>query len=480
MRRLVPPLLLATACGTDAPAGELPVAADTGASDACALDWSAPPTAWALPPDMPLPVAEHPDATCDADGLGAWVLRDMDGDGLVDLLVTRDCADATVGDVAWRVHRGTGAGFGAGEAWTLPESGDASADTWATTELAEPSCADGAGRSAYTLRDLDGDARPDLVELSTCAEDLDVSAWRLHRNVGDGFAPPVDWPVPGDEVDLHALRPTLACDGTVDLPAWDLLDLDGDARPELVRLAVCDGSVQVAGWTVWHNDGAGFAEAGSPWAPPPGIEADRLRHDVAECADQEPVPAWFLEDLDGDGRPDFVVPEDCLDPDVGTTRWGWHRNDGDGFDATRASWNLPGVYRARSFATAPTADEGCLGGRGAAWALLDADGAGAPDLVVMDDCLGGLLGDTHWRVHVAEADGYSVAAAALLPTGYTARAFSPPAADAPDCSRTVSRPAWAPVSLDGDGRPDLVVTAACDDPDVGVATWRAHLSGCSG
>jgi hypothetical protein len=40
-----------------------------------------------------------------ASGNQHWATLDLDGDGLVELVVTRDCLDPAVGETRWNVHK---------------------------------------------------------------------------------------------------------------------------------------------------------------------------------------------------------------------------------------------------------------------------------------------------------------------------------------------------------------------------------------
>src|SRR4029077_11681462 len=110
--------------------------------------------------------------------------------------------DTSVGQSRWIVYRNTGTGFGAPADFALPTgfnkggfyslSGDLDCDAF--NSINQP---------RYTVTDLDGDRKPDLVLTMACdpmtfMRDTSVGTrrWIVHRNTGTGFGAPADFGLP--------------------------------------------------------------------------------------------------------------------------------------------------------------------------------------------------------------------------------------------------------------------------------------------
>ncbi len=170
------------------------------------------------------------------DGNKQWVTFDIDGDGLVELVQT---ADPTTGKVwgagtaaqSWKVYKKDGWGFSQTPIiWPVPDSGHIDGFDSAT--------GGGAGRQWVTL-DLDGDGKPDLVQTSIPSANKVWGAgtsspyWKLYRNLGAGFATTAtNFAVPDGGADGF-----FAITSGSSNRYWTLLDLDGDARLDLVQTA---------------------------------------------------------------------------------------------------------------------------------------------------------------------------------------------------------------------------------------------------
>ncbi len=171
----VPDLVVTSLC-SGGPIGRMRWAVHLGGAGG--FDDSA--TAWSLPSYAPgaFLTPEGP-ASCTPAAQPRYVLRDADGDGMLDLIVTGLCSGAgPLGRSEWAVHVNTGTGFGAALSWALPpdypgtDLGDVHTVSCATT-----------GGPRYDVRDLDGDGIMDLVATSRCsgAGPLGADYWYLHR-----------------------------------------------------------------------------------------------------------------------------------------------------------------------------------------------------------------------------------------------------------------------------------------------------------
>jgi hypothetical protein len=122
--------------------------------------------------------------------------------------------------------------------------------------------------TTFSLIDINGDARPDLVTTASVSSVPATPHWDVALNTGSGFAPEAPWAVPAlSRQDLtRAWHPT---------HAYQVMDLDGDGRPDLVRAR--DPQTDVPGqwqtyggasmphWRVYRGQEAGFAAEPTEW-----------------------------------------------------------------------------------------------------------------------------------------------------------------------------------------------------------------------
>ncbi|MCY1047622.1 toxin glutamine deamidase domain-containing protein [Corallococcus sp. bb12-1] len=176
------------------------------------------------------PVTLKSNAAC---GVGLWVttsdsqlvkcgLADVNGDGLLDRV-----EDSTV-------SLGTGSGFSVATL-TLPgslsvqENAQERICTWPNPDppLSTPY---GSGQT-QGLRDLTGDGIPDYVASGIVNSTVQ---WTVAVGTGAGFAPAVNISVVGSAFSLS--NQTERCDGLTSNTTSGLYDLNGDGKPEVVRL----------------------------------------------------------------------------------------------------------------------------------------------------------------------------------------------------------------------------------------------------
>jgi hypothetical protein len=334
-----------------------------------------------------------------------------------------------------------------------------------------------------------------------------------------------------------------AADCTSGKPLTTLTDLTGDGLPDLVELEDCtDDTVGTDHWRVWPGTGAGF-EDGIDWALPAGYATHSFDGTLELQADCDAgTPAFFVDELTGDGVPDLVVTWSCTDETIGDTVWAVYPGGESGFGAVE-SWSLPtgtvvGAWRA------PTVDAVCTKGDSPAWSLTDLDGDHTIDLVVTSSCVESQVGRSWWDVYFggagaltdlsrwdipedvrATVTGRSMADCGssapvfflaqvdgergsdlVVPSGCTSlgsdwevypgsrdgfeasRAYAAPfesgdvvnlpEQEEPNC--TSSLPAWRYDDLDGDDRADLLFVASCSEAGVGDAWWTVAFGGDEG
>jgi hypothetical protein len=199
-----------------------------------------------------------------------YSLFDFDGDERPDLVITQSCKDATVGVSKWLMYQNTGAGFAATATDLALPSGYAGLA--GSTEPVPFGTLDGtvfcgpvADVPQYSLFDLDGDGRPDLVITQSCTDaTVGVSRWLSYPNTGSGFAAAAtDLPLPTgyaglagstEPVPFGAPYGTVFCGTVADVPQYTLFDFDGDHRPDLVMTQQCtDPLTGTAHWVIYRG-----------------------------------------------------------------------------------------------------------------------------------------------------------------------------------------------------------------------------------
>jgi hypothetical protein len=352
------------------------------------------------------------------------------------------------------------------------------AGSFGTTAAAPPCGA--TGTPTYALADLTGDGRPDLIVTHVCGDGaVGDTTWRLHAAGGSGFADaPTAFALPsgyaaGSFAQISAAPPC----GPSGTPTYALADIDGDRRPDLIVTHVCgDAATGDTQWIVHPAGDAGFGGART-WQLPTGYAAGSfgLVSGAPPCGPNG-TPTYALTDLDGDHRPDLVVTHVCGDGAIGDTRWALHRGQDGGF-AAAAAYALPTGYPTGSFGLISAAPA-CGASGTPTYALADVGGDGVADLVVTSACGNGALGTSHWDVHAGGTGGFAATADPIsLPAGYPAGSFGRLAA-APACGPN-GTPTYALTDIDGDHRPDLVVTHVCGDAATGDTRWLVHTNTCA-
>src|SRR5206468_846358 len=157
-----------------------------------------------------------------------------------DLVLTSRCSDAATGVTKWLVHHNDGTGFATTPTdFTLPQG-------FVTADGSVPfaglsgtlSCTGGANLPEYTVVDLNGDLRPDLVMFARCSDSLTGrTTWGLHRNTGSAFAIRETFALPSGYT-VNAGLPFPAFSGRQDCSGgrlgWAALDMNGDLKPDLL------------------------------------------------------------------------------------------------------------------------------------------------------------------------------------------------------------------------------------------------------
>jgi hypothetical protein len=332
----------------------------------------------------------------------------------------------------WRVHLGTGTEFlDAGVTWAVPSGGRVSStgeDGFNHTEFEQDGSA---GSESWVTRDMNGDGRPDIVVTAMRSDTSNTSYgsvfspdtnphWKVYLNTGSGFASSaIHWALPfggrnilGFDCGFYRVQHWTGLPYETQTQNWVLMDLDGDLRDDLVVTAAVDSMAQQVRpfggsqpyWKVYHNNGTGFDTAAISWLLPPGGSVDGPPHGfywIKESVQADEIigdQQWDLLDMNHDHLPDLVITAEAdthtsgyvevIVFDVGTNpHWKVHYNTGAAFDPVGLPWTLPAGgelsggnmlgFTATSFDKAHLRPVGCPN-----WELVDIDGDQYLDLVV--------------------------------------------------------------------------------------------------
>jgi len=254
-----------------------------------------------------------------------YVVLDLDADGRLDLVVTKDACDPQVGVTRWDLYVGAEEGFArAPSAWTLPAA-----------RCKDPfdSIAH-AGAVRYSLLDLDGDDRRSLVVTKdACDAEIGTKRWDVYRTAGKGFAAtPAPFALPA----ARCTVPFDAVAGTSEV-VFGLLDLTADRKPDLVVTKdACGPELGVKRWDVYPNRGEGF----DPKPLSYGLPAARCKAAFDGFAGSGAV-TYALLDLSCDQRPELVVSHDECDAEIGASHWDLYQGGGGGFVLAPSALALP-------------------------------------------------------------------------------------------------------------------------------------------
>jgi hypothetical protein len=410
---------------------------------------TAEPVAWPLPA-LGAAWADHVNDLY-TNGVN-YALVDLTGDALVDLVVASGAGQANIGTTAWLVYANTGNGFAAAPIeWPIPALGAA----WADAPV-DP-FTDGVN---YELIDVTGDHRPDMVIASGAGQpNVGTSAWLVYENTGVAFkADPISWTLPS----LGAMWADTPTDLYTDGINYAVMDLHGDARPELV---VASGTGQpnvgTTAWLVYENTGTGFSTTPASWALPAlgsawaELTYDRFTDGVNRA----------LVDLQGDQLPELVVASGSDGASVGTTMWEVYANTGTGFATSPTPWALPSLGAQWADAVQDRFSDGINYG------LYDLRGDRHPDLVIAMSPADPTVGSTKWLIHENIGSSFAADAATwvipALGAGWATEVFD----------RASNGVNWGLVDLSGDPRPELVI-AGGTSPTVGTTSWSVYGNVC--
>ncbi|MGA8490725.1 MAG: FG-GAP-like repeat-containing protein [Terriglobales bacterium] len=280
-------------------------------------------------------------------------VADVNGDGKPDLLVANTC----IADGAFDCINGSvGVLFGNGDG---------------TFQTAVSYGSGGTGASSITVKDVNGDGKPDLLVANACGNDGEYgcmigSVGVLLGNGNGTFRAAVNYAPGGYEADSVGVG-----------------DVNGDGNPDLVVADQCSSGGECSGVAgVLLGNGDGSFQPAVPYESG-GYEAQSVA----------------VADVNGDGKPDLEVANLCASSNCTNGVVGVLLGNGDGTFQTAMSYGSGG-QDAESVAVA------------------DLNGDGKPDLVVAngDGTVGVLLanGDGSFQTAVTYGSGGAVASSVAV------------------------------------------------------------------
>jgi hypothetical protein len=462
------PLDSGVSCATlgDCPDGGTPADDGGGGGDAAGIPtvgaFVSPPVSWALPNEYPVDgftdFVGGPGCSGSGPAAGSYFVVDINNDKKMDMVITNDCMNnTTVGIDHWDVYLGSGTGFSSKVThWSLPAA-PAGSSFQALSDSLNALYSPG-----VVLTDFSGDGQLDLVLVPVGSGSL------VYKGEPTGFSST------GVALDYPSAVTSSSSTSTF------LYDISGDGTPDLV---VYDDGTESSGvgtghWLVYLGTGKiGFASSATTWSLPSGILKDTFKAGISTVNKSCQGASYFMQDLDGDHRPDLVLTDDCdSSSKLGVSYWGFYAGNGHGFATSPSKWALPAVAPG-SFAIGKAFGQSTNGeGMGALQLPVlfstesDYSGDGRPDLFIAN--VFGSIGPLAVNnLYVSTGTGFSPAAGAWTTplTGGDATWFDDTFCDS-------NGPQFTTADLNLDGIPDIVVTDECGGSStVGTSKWDVYL-----
>ena len=363
--------------------------------------------------------------------------------------------------------------------WAIPQGGHISSNINYGFDALGYSAGGTLGNQTWSIMDINGDGRPDLVVTAETVEFEQFANqaiafgsgsnryWKVYLNNGSGFsATSVNWPIPqgghiSSNINYGFDALGYSAGGTIGNQSWSVIDMNNDSKPDLVvtaetvefeqfsNQAIAFGTGSNRYWKVYLNTGSGFNMAPVNWPIPQGGHTystinygfDALAASAdSEVGDQ----TWSVLDINADGKPDLVVTAEKVEfsqfsPQAiafgtGSNRyWKVYINNGSGFNMTSSNWPIP--QGGEVYSTIPYGYN-ALGGYSAGgsigdqtWSVLDMNNDNKPDLVVTAEVKAfasfsnqstafGPANAKYWKVFFNTGSGFNMTANTwLIPQG---------------------------------------------------------------
>ncbi|RZK13173.1 MAG: T9SS type A sorting domain-containing protein [Flavobacterium sp.] len=281
-------------------------------------------------------------------GSQSWTVMDMNGDSKLDLVVYNEnmaAGDALVygsgSNRYWKVYLNTTSGFSSTATnWALPAGGHTdNGINYSFHQIAQSTgAAYDLGSQSWTVMDMNGDSKPDLVvynENMAAGDALVYGSgsnryWKVYLNTTSGFSPTAtNWTLPvgghkdnGVNYSFHQIAQSTGAAYDLGSQSWTVMDMNGDAKLDLVVYnenqtagdALVYGSGANRYWKVYSNSTSGFSATATNWSLPVGGHKDNgvdySFYQIAEstgAAYDLGSQAWTVMDMNGDHKPDLVV-----------------------------------------------------------------------------------------------------------------------------------------------------------------------------
>ncbi len=401
--------------------------------------------------------------TTEGAGSQTWGSIDMNGDGLIDLVVTAQLQGGNVTSFSpntnqyWNVYLNNGSNYSSSpQQWNLPNGGKINANINlgfnALTGVA--TTAESTGSQSWSLADIDGDNKPDLI-ITAQLQGGNVTSfspnsnqyWKVYLNTGTGFSTsPVNWNLPNGgkttnsgTLGFNSISGVALNTESTGSQSWSLLDINGDGKLELIVTAQLQGGNVTSFspssnqyWKVYSNTTTGFNLTESNWSLPNGgklLTSANLGYNnlngTALITDVTGSQTWFLQDVNNDKSPDLFIAAQLQGGNVTSFSptsgqyWKIYLNTGNSFALSNSNFVLPNGGKITT--------SGNLGFNSQAgfalisesvgsqtWFFTDLNGDGFSELIVTAQLQGGNLtsfsptNNQYWNVYPGTSSGVSL------------------------------------------------------------------------
>ena len=378
------------------------------------------------------------------------------------------------------------------------------------------------GSSAYTnnnsqtwsMLDMNGDGQSDLVITSQYSSSSNNHQqfgagsnpyWKVYLSNGTDFATTVtNWFTPvGGQYSSTGTNLGLLSVGsnayTNNLSqTWNMADMDGDARPDLVitsQYSSSSNNHQQFGagsnpyWKVYLNTGTGFSSTVTNWSTPVGGQYSSTGTNlgllsVASSAYTNNLSqTWSMADMDGDAKADLIITSQYYSSSNNHQQFGagsnpyWkvYLSNGTDFASTVTNWSTPvgGQYSSTgtNLGLLSAGSSAYTNNLSQTWSMADMDGDGMPDLVITSQYSSssnnhqqfGAGSTPYWKVYRNNGTDFATSVSNwFTPIGgqYSSTGTNLGLLSLASSAYTNNNSqSWSTTDLNADGRADVVITS---------------------